>query len=259
MCIQIKKKVIDIPLKDKRYRQEISSTYPPRIVFKIQCDPASIQHPLKCLFEVKGIEEEDFGFLLSISPSRSPSLSSQRSSQSEASEGNCHHSKMSVLRCIMCHAHSTGSTESFSITFEALIQRAGLSPELLDKECTDYHLRRIAHLDHNWLTLATNLPGVSEQDITQIRNDHQLEPAVRALRVLEKWHRSNSFMATYKKLIEVSLMQGDAVLASNICSIMKGEGNGALCIQPHYPPVVMFQSQIHQKRSRCLCKILASF
>ena len=78
----------------------------------------------------------------------------------------------------------------------------------------------------NWLTLAHSLE-ISLQDITHIKSDHQLEPYMKAKSTLDKWLRYNSYNATYKKLIEVLLEQGDAELATNICSIVKGEGTGA--------------------------------
>ena len=74
----------------------------------------------------------------------------------------------------------------------------------------------------DWVIFADGLPRVFQQDIADIRSDQLLDSHyMKTVRVLEKWHRSNSFMATYKNLIEVSLTLGDAVLATNICKIIK--------------------------------------
>ena len=91
----------------------------------------------------------------------------------------------------------------------------------------------------NWLKLANNLE-VREQDILQIRSDSILsDPDMKAHEALKTWHCTNSYKATYKKLIEVSLRQGDSVLASKICSILKGEVTCLQCIIIHVAIIII--------------------
>ncbi len=95
---------------------------------------------------------------------------------------------------------------------------------MLDKECSDGHLRRISSLIPDWLTYAKAL-GFTEPDTRDITDNPQLSNsthAMKALRVLEKWHLRYAFNATYYQLIEVCLDVGHAAIATKICEVVKG-------------------------------------
>ncbi len=110
------------------------------------------------------------------------------------------------------------------LNMDQLVHRVGIDEDHLKKECSDKNLRTIAPLLPDWLTYAKAL-GFTEPDIRDITDNPQLSSsthAMKALRVLEKWHRRHAFNATYRHLINVCLSCGHATEATEICRIVKG-------------------------------------
>ncbi len=104
------------------------------------------------------------------------------------------------------------------------MSRVGIDKDLLDKECSDGHLRRMSSLLPDWLTYAKAL-GFTEPETRDITDNPQLSNsthAMKALRVLEKWHRRHGFNATYHHLIKVCLDLGHVTIATEICKMVKG-------------------------------------
>ncbi len=95
---------------------------------------------------------------------------------------------------------------------------------LLNKECSDGHLKRISSLIPDWLTYAKAL-GFTDPETRDITDNPQLSNsthAMKALGVLEKWHLRYAFNATYYHLITVCLDLGHAAIATKICEVVKG-------------------------------------
>ncbi len=110
------------------------------------------------------------------------------------------------------------------ITLDQLVSRVGIDKDLLDKECSDGHLKRISFRLPDWLTYANAL-GFTEPETRDITDNPQLSNsthAMKALRVLEKWHRRHAFNATYHYLINVCLELGHVTIATEICKMVKG-------------------------------------
>ena len=106
------------------------------------------------------------------------------------------------------------------MTIEELIKHVGIPTSVLDQRCSETHLRRIAKKISNWEQYAKPL-GLSEQDIQEIRTDNNLDYEMKAHRVLEKWTKIYGFKATYKNLVHICLEQRDAVLAEEVCKLVK--------------------------------------
>ncbi len=104
------------------------------------------------------------------------------------------------------------------------MNRVGIDKDLLDKECSDDHLRKISYILPDWLTYAKAL-RFTDPDTRDITDNLQLSNsthAMKALRVLEKWHMRYAFKATYYYLIEVCLNLGHVTIATKICEMVKG-------------------------------------
>ncbi len=104
------------------------------------------------------------------------------------------------------------------------MSRVGIDKDLLYKECSNGHLRRISFCLPDWLTYAKAL-GFTEPETRDITDNPQLSNsthAMKALRVLEKWHRRHAFNATYHYLIKVCLELGHVTIATEICKMVKG-------------------------------------
>ena len=108
------------------------------------------------------------------------------------------------------------------MTIEKLTEHVGIATSVLDQRCSEEHLRKIAKRISNWEQYAKPL-GLSEQDIQEIRTDNNLDYEMKALRVLEKWTKFYSFIATYKNLVRICLEQRDAVLAEEVCKLVRME------------------------------------
>ena len=106
------------------------------------------------------------------------------------------------------------------MTIEKLTEHVGIDTSVLDQRCSEEHLRKIAKKISNWEQFAKPL-GLSEQDIQEIRTDNNLDYEMKALRVLEKWMKFYSFTATYANLMCICLEQRDAVLAEEVCKLLK--------------------------------------
>ncbi len=102
--------------------------------------------------------------------------------------------------------------------------RVGVDEDLLKKECSENSLKKIAPLLPDWLTYAKAL-AFTEPETRDITDNPQLSNsthAMKALRVLEKWHRRHAFNATYHHLVKVCLDLGHLTIATEICKMVKG-------------------------------------
>ena len=109
------------------------------------------------------------------------------------------------------------------LTYDQLIENAGISGDLLNKECSDKHLWKIASLLPDWVIFAKAL-GLTEPQIQDIlQKQHLTTNKMRALEALEKWHRQHAYNATYCHLIKLCLTLELASIARDICEIVKGE------------------------------------
>ena len=107
-----------------------------------------------------------------------------------------------------------------SMTIEELTEHVRIATSVLDQRCSEDHLRKIAKKISNWEQYAKPL-GLSDQDIQEIRTDNNLDYEMKTLRVLEKWTKFYGFKATYKNLVRICLEQRDAVLAEEVCKLLK--------------------------------------
>ncbi len=106
--------------------------------------------------------------------------------------------------------------------YKSLIDHVGISEQMMKAECSSEKLRRIAVLIPNWNKMATNLE-LRDQDIIDIDSDRLLTDfTMKSLKVLERWHRTNGFMASYKKLVEACIRNQDLHLAGEVCKVIKG-------------------------------------
>ncbi len=166
-----------------------------------------------CTFGVKGTEEQ-IEFNVEVPPSRSPSLLSTHSSRSESSDG----------KLMLCW-YPVSCMTLFTVagpTYQGIVDHVGVSDALLKTRCSSEHLRRIAALVPNWRELAMNL-RLTEADIIDIDSNRLLTPIMRAQTVLDRWCDSNSFMASYKMLMEAFIQGDHAGLAERVCKIAKGQ------------------------------------
>ena len=107
-----------------------------------------------------------------------------------------------------------------SMTIEELTEHVGIATSVLDQRCSEDHLRKIAKKISNWEQYAKPL-GLSDQDMQEIRTDNNLDYEMKTHRVLEKWTMFYGFKATYKNLMHICLDQRDAVLAEEVCKLLK--------------------------------------
>ena len=114
------------------------------------------------------------------------------------------------------------SVEYPELTFNQLVEYVGISKDLLDKECSDVHLKKITPFLQNWLKYAEAL-GLRRAQIMHIDSNKLLESEMKAQEVLRLWKKANAFKATYNSLIQVCLSLCDADVAVRICQIMKSK------------------------------------
>ena len=115
------------------------------------------------------------------------------------------------------------------------MSRVGIDKDLLDKECSDGHLRRMSSLLPDWLTYAKAL-GFTEPETRDITDNPQLSNsthAMKALRVLEKWHRRHG---------------GHVTIATEICKMFKGWSRYAVCYK--YIELYLQEKMFPMQRTR---------
>lgn len=104
------------------------------------------------------------------------------------------------------------------VTLDELRVKLGVTPALLDKTCTDEHLRDVALFLESWRIVAPHL-GLSSFDIATIeRNVHTEEE--RRQKFLETWRSKFAFKAKYRILVEALLKVGRADQAQQVCSLL---------------------------------------
>ncbi len=153
-------------------------------------------------------------------------------------------SRIGTVRAIECPV----------LNMEQLVHRVGVDEDLLKKECSENSLKKIAPLLPDWLTYAKAL-GFTEPETRDITDNPQLSNsthAMKALRVLEKWHRRHAFNATYHHLVKVCLDLGHLTIATEICKIVKGWSHFQLVLiiivtsnRRHFSCRALFPTTLH--------------
>ena len=118
---------------------------------------------------------------------------------------------------------AVGSIHLPIMTFDQLVESEGIHKDLLDRECSNKHLWKIASLLPDWVMFAKAL-GLTELQIQDIlQKQHLTTSVLKALEALEKWHQQHAFNATYHHLIEVCLELKFVSVAVEICKIVNGQ------------------------------------
>ena len=92
----------------------------------------------------------------------------------------------------------------------------------LERQCSSPHLAKLAQSGNFLWREWTGQFGLSEQQIEDVGIDVSLDEIGKAQKALNKWLNLNAFTATYKKLINIFLEGGNAVLAGDVCELLKG-------------------------------------
>lgn len=106
---------------------------------------------------------------------------------------------------------------SSEISLQDLTERYHLSQDLLDKEVSKDHLRKVSDIidDHN--IVGPEL-GLTDQDMCTINDVNRQELQKRE--TLKKWNQKYAWNATYRKLIEALLRCHRAGLARDVCELL---------------------------------------
>ena len=104
--------------------------------------------------------------------------------------------------------------------FHKLVHHVGIDISKLTESPDDNKLRDISdHQGAEWESCATKL-GLSLGDINDIKTDHNMVKEQR-FRALALWKQRQSFMATYKVLVEVFISLKHVDLAKYVCELLK--------------------------------------
>ena len=90
------------------------------------------------------------------------------------------------------------------VTFDQLTEHVVINKDLLDQPCSTKHLTRIATLIPNWLQYARALK-LTQPQIQDIDGERMSNNAMKTQKMIEIWHETNGFNATYHRLIDVCL------------------------------------------------------
>ena len=107
----------------------------------------------------------------------------------------------------------------------------GVNKDLLDQPCSTEQLSRIAALLPNWLQYARAL-GLTEPQIQDIDGEKMSNNAMKTVKMIEIWHSSNGFNATYHRLVDKCLELRHVSVAENICRMAQGEQSLQLVVVP---------------------------
>ena len=101
-----------------------------------------------------------------------------------------------------------------------IVSHVGIDISKLTKSPDDNKLRDISDRQGaEWESCATKL-GLSLGDIDDIKTDHKMVKEQR-FRALALWKQRQSFMATYKVLVEVFISLKHVDLAKYVCELLK--------------------------------------
>ena len=102
-----------------------------------------------------------------------------------------------------------------------LVHHVGIDISKLTVSPDDNKLRDISdHQGAEWESCATKL-GLSLGDIDDIKTDHYKMVKEQRFRALALWKQRQSFMATYKVLVEVFIYLKHVDLAKYVCELLK--------------------------------------
>ena len=101
-----------------------------------------------------------------------------------------------------------------------LVQKVGLSPDVLNQRCSEDHLREISLFIDQWATVAPYL-GLDGGNMESIRIDAHSEPE-RRLKMLQIWKGKFVFNATYRALVDAFLKLGLSEKAEKVCLLLGG-------------------------------------
>ena len=106
------------------------------------------------------------------------------------------------------------------ISLDEVMKHTGVTDEQLKQECDDVLLGDIAEHIVNYQKYGPKL-GLSAADITTFQQNMRIADNAKLItaEVFKKWHKKQSFLATYKVLAEVALELGDGTGAKVICEI----------------------------------------
>ena len=104
------------------------------------------------------------------------------------------------------------------ISLQNLIDRFHLSPDWLDREVSEEHLREVSRVIDEHEIVGPEL-GLSDQEMTTISSDVKKHD-VRKMEMLKKWKRKHLWKATYRKLIEALLKCSRADHAQDVCKLL---------------------------------------
>ena len=109
-------------------------------------------------------------------------------------------------------------------TLAEVLCKVGISPALLDQECSDAYLASISQF-LDWRGTGPHL-GLSAVDIGDI-DCKRTEPEKR-VETLQKWKRKFGFKANFRMLAETLLKNGNADHAEKVCQLLKQQDEGTL-------------------------------
>ena len=104
------------------------------------------------------------------------------------------------------------------LTVEQIAQRAGLTPDYLDRQISDQHVLRFAEYCTDFELVGPYL-GLKKHEVSDIDEDKR-KTALKRRALLEIWKERQSFEATYRKLIEALMNCGKNNSAYEICCIL---------------------------------------
>ena len=104
-------------------------------------------------------------------------------------------------------------------TVEQLLSRAGLSPDSIDKECSDNHILKISLFLENWELVASFL-SLEPPQIEEVKHDSNHDLKLMRLKALQKWKSLFAFNATYRVLLGALLESGSTEQAFQVCRLL---------------------------------------
>ena len=109
-------------------------------------------------------------------------------------------------------------------TLAEVLNKVGISPDLLDQKCSDADLISISK-DLDWRKTAPHL----RLDATAIADiDCKKTEPEKRVETLQKWKKKFGFKATYRVLVETLMKTDNADHAEMVCQLLKPEDEGTL-------------------------------
>ena len=115
-----------------------------------------------------------------------------------------------------------------AVTFEELITHVGISPDKLNKPCSDEDIASTSLFLTNWRTVAPLL-GLTETDEEDVEEEGKKMQHKR-YSTLQRWKNKYLFKATYRVLVDVFLKLSRADLAERVCKLLVDKGTKLICI-----------------------------